>query len=809
MIEQVFDDLRLAWRGLRRARGFTLAATITLAVGIAATTTMFALIEGVLLRPLPVPEQHRLFVAWGQVRSAEPGHWPFRPGDIEKLEADSRTVDSLAGVSYNGVGSFVAVDRGVASYLRGTSVTGDFFRVLRVQPLFGRTLLRGDDVSGAEKVLVITHGAWQRRYGGAPDVVGRSIIVNERPFTIVGVMPPDFEYPRGVEAWMTVTANTSLLTHPEFRVDVDLIGRLRRGVTLEQARGELQTLTAVLEERGPASAPRGMTVVAHSYDEVVTGDVRAALLMLFAAVTFVLLVASANVANLLLLRAEARRRELAIRAALGGGRRRLMRQLISESVLLAGIAAVAGLVVAWFALDALVALVPEGVPRVESIRIDWAVVLFTIAVTLATAAAAGVAPAILSAGRDLTSHLRGARVTTASGSRRGRRMLVATQVALAVVVVAGAGLLTRSLLRLQALETGMAAERLVFVQLALPEAKYNDRTRHLQFLDRAVAELEAVPDISGATPVNAAPFSGTGGWDALFTAEGQSADRAAANPLLNLEAIHPNYFATVGVPIVRGRAFTRADRQGAPEVAIVSEDVAARAWPGEDPVGKRVKFGGGDSPFAWRLVVGVARPTRYRELREPRPTLYLPAEQFIISAQMLVVRSAAPLTRVSSMVRDRLRRVDPDVRVMRVAPFAELLDGPLARPRFNAFLIVVFAVVSLLLAAVGLYAVMAAYVRQRDVDLGIRVALGATARDVRRLVLSEGLGLSAVGAAVGVVVAIAATRLLRGLLFEVQPMDIPSLMGAAILLLAVSALACYLPARRAARVDPIVTLRSN
>lgn len=775
---------------------------------------MFALIQGVLLRPLPVREQDRLLVAWTELPSTGAAHWPFRAPDIDVISKESRVLESVAGVSYYDPSPFVAVENGFASYINGAAGAGDFFRVLGVQPILGRALNRAADVGGAENVLVITHGLWQRRYGGSRDVVGRRVIVSERPFAIVGVMPPDVECPRGVEAWMTLAAS-SMLTNPAFRAgvqrDVDLIARLRPGATIEQARSELLGLTSRLEAGAPPDAPRGLTPVVRSYEDVVVGDARPALLVLFGAVGLVLLIASANVANLLLLRGEARRPELAVRAALGAGPGRLARQLLAESLLLALAAGVVGLAVTWWTLRALVALVPDGLPRVDSVRIDAGVLLFTVTVAFLTAALAGLAPALSLARADLVAHLRsGGRGVAGSAVRQGRRGLVVAQVALAVTVVATAGLLTRSLLRLQAVDMGLAADRLVFGRLALPQAKYADGARHLQFLKDVVAQLEAAPGIAGATPVNTLPFAGTGGWDAPeFTAEGQSAERAATNPSLNLESIHPNYFETFEVKLVRGRGFTEADRRGAPEVAVVSEDVAARTWPGEDPIGKRIKLGGLDSADPWRTVVGVARPTRYRELVRPRATLYLPAEQFIAAAEMLVLRTASPPALVAGLVRERVRAVDPDVQVTHVAPFTELLQGPLARPRFNAFLIGVFGIAALLLAAIGLYAVIAASVRQRYTEIGVRVALGATASDVRGLVLGEGLRLAGLGAAIGLATAAAATRLLRGLLFGVHPLDPVSLLAAALLLVGVSALASYIPARRATRVDPVSMLRAE
>jgi predicted permease len=429
---------------------------------------------------------------------------------------------------------------------------------------------------------------------------------------------------------------------------------------------------------------------------------------------------------------------------------------------------------------------------------------------LVTAFLAGLAPALLSMRADLVSQLRtAANGISAPRSSRGRRMLVVVQVALAVIVVAAAGLLIRSVLRLQSVDLGLPADRLVLLDLHIPQARYVDRRQHARLLDDVVARLEAVPAISAATPVNVDPFSGQG-WDLpQFTAEGQSAQQSAANPSLNLESIHPNYFDTLQVPIVRGRAFTASDREGGVSVAIVSQDVAERTWPGQDPIGKRLKMGDLASKDPWYLVVGVAGQTRYRELRSPRPTLYLPVAQFQMTAAMLVLRTPAPLELVASVARDQIRAVDRDVQVMRVAPFAEMLNRPLARPRFNAFLLSIFGIVALLLCTVGLYAVMAAYVRQREREIAIRLAVGATARQVRQFVLAETVRLAGLGALLGLAGAAGATPLVRGMLFDVDPLDAPAMIGAALLLVAAAALASYVPVRRATRVDAMAMLRGQ
>ena len=713
ILESLKQDHFLAWRGLWRAKAFSVAAIFTLALGIAGTTVIFTLIQGVLLRPLPVRDQDRLIVSWKELRSSGYDHYPFGDAEIEAAGEASRLLESVAGVTSNGAYRWVVVENGRSDYVMGALVTGGFFEVMGLEPLLGRAFTRADDKEGAEDVLVISHGLWQRRYGGSREVIGRRVTLNDRPFTIAGVMPPDVDYPAGVDVWRTTRSVPS--TGPfgdAARFEVDLIARLRPGVTMPQAASELTTLTRQYKATVPATRTRGLVPVVHSLEEVVVGSVRPALIALLAAVALVLLIASANVANLLLLRGEARRTELAVRQALGAGRGRLVRQLMLESLVLTVAAAAAGLVLTWWSLDALIALIPDGLPRVESVRVDATVVLFTVVVALVTSILAGVAPSLWTVRADLVSQLgNGGRASASPASRRGRRALVVAQVALAVTIVAAAGVVTRSLLRLQSVDIGLAADRLVFVELSLPYSKYVDQKRQAQFLDEIVARLEAIPDIAAATPVNVRPFSGNGGWDVpRFTAEGQSAERAATNPSLNLESVSHNYFRTLEVPIVRGRAFTAADRAGALDVAIVSEDVADRTWPGENPIGKRIKMGGIDSRYRWLTIVGVARLTRYRELTTPRATLYLPAPQFLVTAQLLVLRTAASLDLTASLARGSVEAVDPAVRVMRIQPFEQMLDGPLARPRFNAFLLSVFGVTALLLAAIGLAGVMTAYV---------------------------------------------------------------------------------------------------
>jgi len=811
ILENLLCDIRFAWRGLCRAKSFSAAAILTLGLGIAGTTVMSTLVRGVLLRPLPVRDQDRLIIAWKELRSSDQNHYPFGAAEIDAVEKSSQLIESAAGVDANGAGQEVITEDGVSSYVRSAVVTGGLFEVLGVDPILGRRLTRADDVEGAENVVAISHGLWTRRFGGSRSVIGRRITLGENRFTIIAVMPPDVDYPAGVEVWRT--AHSFGTTGPfgdAARREIDLLARLRPAVTIEQAASELTALTRQLESAGGQNTIRGLIPVVRPFKDAVIGNIRPAIAALTAAVALVLLIACANVANLLLMRGESRRAELALREALGAARGRIVRQLLAESLVLTVAAAAVGFLMISWSLGGLLLLIPQGLPRIESVRIDAMVVVFIVVVTLVTSLLAGLAPALSLARADLVSAIRtGNRGVTRTTARSTRRALVVAQIALAVTTVAAAGLVIRSVLHLQAVNVGLGADRLVFVELSLPSAKYQDPARHAQFLERAMLRLEAVPAIAAATPVNVRPFSGEGGWDVpRFTADGQPADRAAANPSLNLESVYPNYFATFEIPIVRGRAFAEADRAGALDVAIVSEDVARSVWPGADPVGKRIKVGSVDSREKWLTVIGIAAPTRYRDLAHARPTLYLPAAQFLITAEILVLRTSAPLDLVASLTRDGIGAVDKDVLVVRVTPFTRTLDGPLARPRFNAFLLSIFGTVALLLSAIGLYAVTAADVRQRDRELALRIVLGASAANMCRLVLGEAVRLAGLGAGIGLVAAAGAARIVRGMLFQIDPLDPATLLGAALVLIAASALVSCVPTLRATRVDVVAVLRS-
>jgi putative ABC transport system permease protein len=818
MLHSLLHDCRLALRGVHRARAFYVTAIVTLAVGMAGAVVMFTLIRGILLRPLPIPDEDRLVVSWRVPPTGLATHIPYRTSDIESLDRESQSFAAVTGVGYNGAFDQTWEDGERILAARTAVVMGEFFHVAGVAPVLGRALAGDDDRRGGPKSVVLTNAAWQRLFGGSPDVVGRVLVSRSHAFTIVGVMPADFEYPRGVEFWTTRSALADADPNPAYQLglmrDVELLARLRPGATLEQASSELVSVMARLDAEAPAGDAGGFSnfrPVVRRYKDVVVGDVDRALVVLFASVGLILAIAGANVANLLLLRGETRRSELAVRAALGASRGRLVAELIAESLVVALLAAVVGLVLSHWSLQTVTTLVPDGLPRLAAIRTDAAVVAFAAVMAFVAAVLAGLAPAVAASRIDLVRQLRaGGRGATGAASARGRRLLVAAQVALAVTVVAAAGLLGRSLQRLQTADMGLASDRIVFAELEVPRDRYADEVRRGQFLEAVTTRIGAATGIDSVTPLNVQPFAGVTGWDVpRFTAEGQTAAQVALNPALNFEAVYVPYFSTLGVAIARGRAFTEADRDGSSRVAIVSDAVAAATWPGQDPIGKRLKFGGVDSGDEWLTVVGVAGTTRYRELATPRPTLYIPAKQFMDSGRMLAIHTAAPPDLVAGVVREAVQAADPAVLVTRIAPYSEYLRVPLAWPRFNTLLLVVFAGAALLLSGIGLYGVMAASVRQRHGEIGVRLAIGATPADVRRLVLGEGLRLSLIGAIAGLALAFAATRVLRGLLYETEPLDPPTLLAAAALLVAAALAASYLPALRATRVDPVEALRAG
>jgi len=812
-METLINDLTFALRVLRRNATFAASVVVTLAVGIGAATAMFGVVNGVLLTRLPIHDQGRVMVLRKEQLVGNETLVPFSVGDLRNFAAQTRTLETVAGAQYDGAWPATMRDGDRVLSPNTAVVSGNFFTTLGMRATFGRTLMESDDVVGGD-AIVISHALWLRAFGGDSAVVGRVIHGAGRgnAFRIVGVMPRGFAFPGNAEVWVPAVTVIPGAASNEGQWPYNLVGRMRAGVSAEQVRAELAAFLA--RKAYVPGEPRDVRASVRSIESLIVGDVKPALLALAGAVALLLGLANVNVANLFLVRGLGRRRELAVRAAIGAGGWRIARLMATEAVVLATLGGLAGLAVAAWLLRLVVSLAPAELPRTDAIRVDLAVAAATGVMVVVSALAFSLWPAIaVSRQRDLHNVLRsGARTGAADvGSRRARSFLVVAQVALAIVVLVGAGLLGRTLSVLQHLDMGFASDELSTVELSLPESITSSRPRLDAFYGAVTERLATMPGMSSATVVLVPPFSGRNGWDAFFNAEGQTARDAAANPALDFQPVLPSYFSTMGIPIRRGRGIAATDREGTALVAVVSRSFAERAWPRQDPIGKRFKFGHADAPSPWTSVVGVVDDVRYRELTYPRPVVYVAWAQQTDKPPLsfVVARGAAGHALTARDVDRLVRELEPRVLVTSVATMRQRLTTSLARPRFDAMVLGVFAAVAFVLAAVGVYGVIAALVRQRTPEIGIRLALGAQPGEVRWMVMRSGLGLAGAGVVAGLAASLAATRVLGAELYGVHPADPLTMSAASLALLVAAALACGVPARAASRVDPLTALKAE
>lgn len=812
-------DLRLevavALRRLRNDLGFTAVALLTLGLGIGFTTAMFTVVNGVLLRPLPIQEQNRVLAIWKQAQTSDATHLAFSQPSFralrEALSQRAGALKEIAAVDYGGVWRFATSHEGNAALIGGGLVSGDFFGVLGVRPVLGRPLQAADDVVGAARVVVVSYGLWQRRFGGDTAVLGTVVRLWGSPYTIVGVMPRGFEYPRGAELWTPLAPMRPDWVDDRTYTNLDLIGRLNPLASVDQARMEINAALPRLGTEDPALL-QGTRLVIRPFAELIVGEVRVGIVVLAAGAVLVLMIATVNIASLLLVRGVARQREVAVRLAIGADRWHIARQALIESLVLALLGAVLGVLVAAATLRALVAIAPAELPRADDFGIDLVVLSFTTITAIVTAGLFGLVPALSAARVDLHTSLKtGGRVAGVRTplARIARPAVVAGQVALALVVLAGAALLTQSLLTLQRLELGFASQQLSVVQPAILSTKYTKRAQVLDLLDRLLARIQAVPGVVAATPVLAPPLSGTAGWDIGYTADDQSSYEASANPHINFEAVSSTYFQTIGLPIQGGRAIAAHEAERASPVVVVSATMARLTWPGQAPIGRRIKFGDAESEEPWRTVVGVVPDTRYRDLTSARPTVYVPYRQQDNVPFYILLRTGSSLEGVIPAVRQAVTEVDADVAIVSATSLTDLLAAPLAQPRFNALLLGVFATVALALASMGIYGVVASSAADRTREMGIRMALGATPAEIRHMLVRQGLIVVLGGMVAGLAAAIALNRTLTSLLFGITPTDPATLTGISIGMLVVAVVACYVPARRLGRIELARVLTSE
>lgn len=791
-------------RGLWRARGFATAAVMTLALGIGLSTAVFSVANTVLLAPLPVHDQSRIVVLWGRSHDGQYDNVPLGADESRDFSRASRALARIAFFSREGSLVIPATVRGATIQLNRALVSSEFFNVLDTRPIFGRGLRAEDDAIGAAPVAVLSYAGWRKRFGGDAQVIGRHFRQQRTGLdvTIVGVMPEGLDFPRGTDFWTPLTPATTAPGNDHPFTENDVVGRVATGASMLAARDEI---TAFFARPGAPTIEHGIHGVVHTLPELVVGDAKAPVLIFAAAAALLLLITCINVANLLFIRSVGRVRELAVRAALGASRSRIVRQLFTESALLAAGGGLLGAGVAAASLRAFVALAPGDVPRLDEIHVGAATLGGAMAIAMVATVMFGVAPSLVASGRDVETALRsGTRQSASRGVRRATEVFVVGQVALALMILSGAGLVARSLFALERVPLAYDPSRLVLADLSLRGEQFIGRERTVAFLDRVLPRVAAIPGVAAVTPVGNAPFSGAG-IDGIPSIDGQTLAEAAKNPFVSMEAVEPNYFATLGIRLAAGRAFTDADRSDAPPVAIVSQSFASRFWPGQSAIGKRLVQDG------LVTIVGVVPDTRYRDLRITRLSLYIPLRQspFPFAPTTLAIRARGPSSAITAALRSTIADVDAGAELATVRSFDELLDRPLAHPRLNTALLAMFASAALALAAVGLFGVMTAMVRQRTSELGIRMALGATGSDIGRLVAARGVRLTAIGVAAGLAGALATDNFFAEILYDVAPTDVVTLAAATIMLAALATLAALLPAAASARIDPLIALRSQ
>jgi putative ABC transport system permease protein len=806
MFVDLWQDLRYGVRTLLKNPGFTAVAVIALALGIGANSAIFSVVNAVLLQPLPYRDPDRLVMVWeDNTKGGYPRNTPAAANFLDWRE-QSRVFEGMAAIANQ---SFALTGAGEPERIDGRRVSASLFPLLGVEPLLGRAFLPEEDQPGAGRAVILSHGLWQRRFGSDPNITGKALTLNGESHTVVGVMPAHFQFPaREDELWVPIAFTNEQAANRGTHY-LQVVARLKPGVTVEQTQAEMSAIAARLQEQYP-SQNTGVGAAVVPLHEQLVGDIRPALLILLGAVGFVLLVACANVANLLLARAAARQKEIAVRVALGASRMRLIRQFLTESVLLAAVGGVAGLLLSLWGVNLLKAFIPENISQVGAISIDAQVLGFTLLVSLLTGLIFGLAPATQASNFNLNETLKEGGRDSSAGSRgnRIRAVLVVAEVAVSLVLLIGAGLLINSFLRLRSVDPGFRADNLLTMRIVLPELKYPDQARRAAFYAEALRRIEALPGVESAAVTNWIPLVRQGDSNS-FTVEGQPDPGPGRSPSVATRVVSPRYFDTMGIQLLRGRQFGEQDRADSPPVVIVSEAMARRSWPGEDPVGKRMKMGGYNSDAPWMEVVALVKDVRQFELTaEPKPQIYLHYEQpAFFRPSNLVVRTEADPLGLAATVRKTVWEIDKDQPVSNISTMEDVLSESISRQRFSMLLLGIFAGVALVLAAVGIYGVMSYSVAQRTHEIGIRMALGAQAADVLKLTVGQGLRLVLVGVAVGLAAAFALTRLMASLLYGVSATDPATLVTISLVLISVALLASYVPARRATKVDPLTALR--
>ena len=811
-METLLQDIRYGVRMLLKAPSFSIVATIALALGIGANTAIFSVVNAVLLRPLPFANSERLMSVFetnparGQLRGA--ASYP----NFVDWRAQNTVFERLSSYHNN---DFIMTGGSEAARLRGAVVNADLFPLLGATPMLGRTFLPDEDKPNGDRAVILSQQLFQKYFNSDPSIINKSIVLDGKSYIVVGVMPQAFEFPlqnEPAELWTTVSGDASgedPITTQRGAHYMNVIGLLKPGVSQPQAQAEMSTIAARLEQQYPdANLHRGITV--ESSLQALVGDIRPALLILLGAVGCVLLIACANVANLLLARAMTRHKEMAIRSALGASRMRVIRQLLTESILLSLAGGAIGLLLAIWWSDLLIALGKKDIPRAMHVGLDWRVLGFTLVVSVVTGIIFGLVPALQSSKTRLTETLKESR-GSGEGARRNRvrGVLVVAELSVAVVLLVGAGLLIQSLWRLRQVSPGFESSNVLTFSVALPEVKYSSE-KQIQFFDDLGTRLQSLPGVQSSSPVMPLPLGGNR-FSISFETEGRPVAKGD-EPTADFFSIGGDYFRAMGIPVLKGRVFDAHDQHKSTPVIIVSEAFARQYFPNEEVLGKRIEPGisthDDDEDSVMREIVGVVGDVKHRSLgAAARPSMYVPYGQIPISQMTVVVKANGDPHSIAAAVTREVNAKDKDLPVFSVKTLDEYLAASVSAPRFNTTLLGIFASVALVLTIVGLYGVMSYSVAQRTGEIGIRIALGAQTSDVLRLVVGQGLRLVLIGLGVGLVGAFALTRVMTSLLFGVDSKDPWTFTAVALLLTLVALLACYIPARRATRVDPMVALR--
>jgi predicted permease len=809
-LETLFQDLQFGARMLRKSHGFTTVAVLTLALGIGANTAIFSIVDAVLLRSLPYPDPDQLVLMFDVPLKQPDALAAMSYRDFSECREQNRVFSEMAGTAFH---DLTLTGAGEPSIVNAADVTPEIFPLLGAKPLAGRTLLPEDGKQGAAPVAVVSENLWRSRFGANPELIGQSINLDMRSFTVVGILPASFRYPDGFprqDVWIPVAQDPlfgPLLSQPGVPV-LGGVGRLRPGISVEQAQAEMNTLGARFAKEFPAQ-DSGLTIRIEPYHQFVVGKLKSALLILLGAVSIVLLIACANIANLLLSRATSRGREIAVRLALGAGRTRIVRQLLTESVLLGLLGGVTGVLLAAWGVRILVPFLPSDVTRINSIHVAGSVLAFALLLSLASALAFGLAPALMATPSNLQTNIKeGGERTGRRGGQRVRTFLAIAEISLAMVLLVAGGLLIRSLALVTSVNPGFDPNHVIEAEVSLPQFEYSTPQQWAAFASELLARLHAQPGLRDSALAAPLPMDRQGEATFEFSIVGNPPLPPGKSTTADYATVSPGYFRVMRIPLMRGRFFSEEDSPSSPKVAIISETLARRYFSNQDPIGRRMRFGFPPNSNVSREIVGIAGDVRDASLtRKPGPMMYVPFAQAPLWGGEVVVRSSLSASSVAAGIRQATHAIDRYLPVTDIEPLPEAVGKSISQERFQTFLLGSFSAIALVLAAVGIFGVISYSASQRTHEIGIRVALGAQPRDVLRLILGQGAKLALVGLGVGIIAAFLFTRLMSSLLYSVSPKDPVTFASVAIVLLAVALAACYIPARRAMRVDPMVALR--